>query len=293
VNAEQGRGAIAGGSSSPSFTVTAAGSRASLDSSGAARVSFTVTNTSAQTLKGRLLTRPSGPAKEEWFSIVGESVRDFAPNASQQAAVELNVPAGTPPGSYNFRLDAVSQVDPDEDYTEGPSVAFEVAAPPPPQKKKFPWWIFAIIGAVVLLIVIGVVVFLLVRGGGSKANVVSSGTGVIHGTFTFDVDTGTEASPASDVFWEQINAVARQMRPLNGATLVNLGRVNFDSLTAKRLSKLKYSSAPIPANADPTNQLVEGDVFAVHSKAGNFAKIKVLSYGYNLGIQWVTFRPRS
>jgi hypothetical protein len=37
----------------------------------------------------------------------------------------------------------------------------------------------------------------------------------------------------------------------------------------------------------------EGDVFAVHSNAGNFAKIKVHSYGYNLGVQWVTFRVGS
>jgi hypothetical protein len=277
----------------PSFSVAAARNRVNLDSSGAARASFTVTNTSAQMLKGRLLPRPSDPAKAEWFSIDGESVRDFAPNASEQAAVQLNVPSGTPPGSYTFRLDAVSQVNPDEDFTEGPSVAFDVAPPPEP-KKPFPWWIVAVVGGVVLLIVIGVVVFLLVRGGGSKATVVSSGTGVIHGTFTYDVDTGTEiGGPMADLFWEQQTAVARQMRPLNGATLVNLGRVNFDSLTAKELSKLNYSSAPIPANADPTNQLVEGDVFAVHSNAGNFAKIKVLSYGFNLGVQWVTFRVGS
>jgi hypothetical protein len=273
----------------PSFTVTAAGSKVSLDSSGATKTSFTVTNTSAQTLKGRLLTRPREPAKAEWFSILGESVRDFAPNASQQATVQLNVPPGTPPGSYSFRLDAVSQVDPDEDFTEGPSVAFDVAPPPEP-KKPFPWWIVAVAGGVLLLIVIGVVVFLLVRDGGSKATVVSSGTGTIPGTFLFDVDTGQVTQAGADLFWEQQTAVARRMAPMNGATLVNLGRVDFDSLSAEKLSKLNYSRAPIPANADPTNQLVEGDVFAVHSNAGNFAKIKILSYGRNLGVQWVTFR---
>jgi hypothetical protein len=149
----------------PSFTVTAAGQRVNLDATGTARASFTVTNTSAQTLKGRLLTRPYDPAKPEWFSIVGESVRDFAPNAAEQVVVQLNVPPASPPGSYSFRLDAVSAVDPDEDFTEGPSVAFDVTAPPPPKKKKFPWWILAVVGAVVLLIIIGVVVFLLVRDG--------------------------------------------------------------------------------------------------------------------------------
>ena len=149
----------------PSFTVTAAGQNVNLDASGTAQASFTVTNTSAQTLRGRFLTRASEPAKAEWLSIVGDSVRDFAPNAAEQAIVQLNVPPTSPPGSYSFRLDAVSEVDPDEDFTEGPSVAFDVAAPPAEEKKKFPWWILAIVGGVLLLIIIGVVVFLLVRGG--------------------------------------------------------------------------------------------------------------------------------
>lgn len=152
----------------PSFTVTAAGQRVNLDATGAAKASFTVTNTGAQALRGRILTRPADPAQPDWFSIGGESVRDFARSAAEQVVVQVQVPPGTPPGSYSFRLDAVSEDDPDEDYAEGPSVAFEVAPPPPPPpKKKFPWWILAIVGAVVLLIIIGVVVWLLVRDTGT------------------------------------------------------------------------------------------------------------------------------
>src|SRR5207253_9939754 len=66
-----------------------------------------------------------------------------------QVVVQLNVPPASPPGSYSFRLDAVSEVNPDEDFTEGPSVAFDVAAPPPAKKKKFPWWILIVVGAIV------------------------------------------------------------------------------------------------------------------------------------------------
>jgi hypothetical protein len=154
----------------PSFTVTAAGQKVNLDPSGGAQAPFTVTNTSAQTLSGRLLATPTDPAKAEWLSIVGEPTRNFAPNAAEQVVVQLSVPPTTAPGSYAFRLDAVSEVDPDEDFTEGPSVAFDVAAPLAAPKKKFPWWILAIIGAVVLLIIIGVAVFLLTRGGGSSSN---------------------------------------------------------------------------------------------------------------------------
>jgi serine/threonine-protein kinase len=142
--------------------VTAAGQRVNLDKTGAAQASFTVTNTSPNSRKGRLLTRPRDPAKPEWLAVVGEAVRSFAPNAAEQAVVQLNVPPGSPPGSYSFRLDAVSEDDPDEDYTEGPSVAFEVAPPPAPTKKKFPWWIL-IVAAVVLLIIVGVVAWLLLR----------------------------------------------------------------------------------------------------------------------------------
>jgi hypothetical protein len=150
----------------PSFAVTAAGGTVTLDDSGAASASFTVTNTTPQTVTGKLLTHPTDPARPEWFSIVGESIRDFTPNAVQDVVVQLNVPPGSPPATYAFRLDAVAEDDPDEDYTEGPSVAFVVAAPPTAPKKKFPWWILIVAGAVVLVIVIGVVVWLLTKGDG-------------------------------------------------------------------------------------------------------------------------------
>ena len=144
----------------PSFTVTTASDRVTLDDSGAARASFTVTNTSSQALRGRLLTRPRDAAKPEWFTVAGESVRDFAPNGAQQVVVELKVPPGTPPGSYSFRLDAVSEDEPDEDFTEGPYVGFDVAAPPPPPPKKFPWWILALVGAALLIIIVVVIVLI-------------------------------------------------------------------------------------------------------------------------------------
>ncbi|NJK53300.1 MAG: hypothetical protein HC936_11715 [Leptolyngbyaceae cyanobacterium SU_3_3] len=49
-------------------------------------------------------------------------------------------------------------------------------------------------------------------------------------------------------------------------------------------------------NFDPTdnrrNLLVNGSVFAVKTNSGNFAKVQVLSYGYNLQVQWVTYHPK-
>jgi hypothetical protein len=270
----------------PSFTVTTASEKVTLDDSGAARASFTVTNTSAQTLKGRLLPRPYDPAKLEWFSIVGESVRDFAPNATEQVVVQLNVPPTSPPGSYSFRLDAVSAVEPDEDYTEGPSVAFDVAAPPPPPpKKKFPWWILAIVGAVVLLIIIGVVIWLLVRDDGTK--VVSSGNVTIATNRLFDVDNFAAEARKADVLWQLDAGNNYQMAPApqTNATLVNIGfDFDFDSIDAAFLTTLTYTAGPIPAD-----ELGVGDVFAVHSGDGNFAKLKVLLLSTGIQLQWVTY----
>ena len=145
-----------------SFTVTSTDQTVRLDANGAAQAAFTVTNTSAQTLRGRLLTRPGDTAKPEWFSIVGETSRLLAPNVAERVAVQLNVAPIPAPGTYSFRLDAVSEANPDEDFTEGPSVTFQIAVPPPPDK-PFPWLIVAVAGGVVLLILIIVVVVLIAR----------------------------------------------------------------------------------------------------------------------------------
>jgi hypothetical protein len=129
--------------------------------------------------------------------------------------------------------------------------------------------------------------------------VVSQGTAVLKGTFHFDLDNGTEAlpgaatPPGSDIWWEQSTAVVRMMAPSNGAKLINLGVVNFATLSPTALLQLPYSTAPIPGNNDATNKLVTGDVFAVHTNGGNYAKVKVVDYGYNMVIQWETYKAES
>ncbi len=123
--------------------------------------------------------------------------------------------------------------------------------------------------------------------------IISSGTWTLQGTYTFDFDTGVQApSSGADVHWniQTLNPVMQaQMVPLSSATLVNLGIVNFNNITLAKLQSYSYSTTPIDGNNDSTNQLVNGDVFAVHTSSGNYAKVLVLSYGYNIQIQWVTY----
>ncbi len=126
----------------------------------------------------------------------------------------------------------------------------------------------------------------------SSAGIVSQGTATIKGTWLFDFETGTNVGLGSigDVWWEQIDAVKRQMVPQNSAQIVNLGQVNFSQVTPAAMQSFIYGTTPIPGNNDATNQLVNGDVFCVKTSAGNIAKVGVVSYGYDLGIEWVTYK---
>jgi hypothetical protein len=126
-------------------------------------------------------------------------------------------------------------------------------------------------------------------GGGA---VISSGQGVLRGTWMFDFDSGAESGAAgADVWWDQQTDVLRQLSPQGVAGLVSLGQVSFDALTAPDLAGEAYGQAAIPGNATGQNELLPGSTFAVHTGAGNYAKVQVVEYGYNLTLKWVTYSP--
>jgi hypothetical protein len=126
-------------------------------------------------------------------------------------------------------------------------------------------------------------------------NIVSQGTTTLKGTYVFDLDSGVQGVPGPnvDIWWDQQTNVLRQMVPQNNATIINLGLANFSAITLANLQNLPYATTPIVGNNDATNKLVNGDVFAVKTTSGNYAKIKVITYGYDLVIQWVTYHLNS
>ena len=126
-----------------------------------------------------------------------------------------------------------------------------------------------------------------------SSSVLSSGTTILKGTWIFDCESGTltgNLNGPGDIWWEQIDNVKRQMVPVGGANIINLGNLNFNSLTPQALQALTYSNTPIIGNNDASNQLTNNDVFAVLTKEGNVAKIKVTNYDYNMTIEWVTYK---
>jgi hypothetical protein len=156
------------------FTITAATNTIRLDDTRQAQTTFTVFNSSGRAMRGRARIVVQNPASETWVSLVGDAEKDFPIAGTHQYDVKIAVPAGSPPGSYPFRLDVVGTENPDEEFSQGPTVTFEVPAPAP-AKNPFPIWIPIALVAV-LLLVGGVIAFLLLRGPGgiSPANATST-----------------------------------------------------------------------------------------------------------------------
>jgi hypothetical protein len=131
------------------FTITAPSSTITLDAQGRGEIAFTVANASGRALRGRVSVVPQGSAQIAWLKLAGESERDFPVGNVQQFTVQVAVPAGAMEGNYAFRLDAFSVQNPDEDYTQGATVAFAVAKREP--SRPFPWWIVAVAACVLVI----------------------------------------------------------------------------------------------------------------------------------------------
>lgn len=122
--------------------------------------------------------------------------------------------------------------------------------------------------------------------------IVSSGAGSLDGTWHFDFDTGAQVQ-AGDIWWDIIEYIGHTVGdivPNGDARVVNLGAVDFDSLTYSSLWYLPFSTNPIHGSDDASSQLAPGDVFAVLTSDGNVAKVRVEAYAYTLQLRWVTYQ---
>jgi hypothetical protein len=122
---------------------------------------------------------------------------------------------------------------------------------------------------------------------GRSSTILFSGLAVLKGTWSISFETG-EQGGLGDVWWDQKTPSTRSMAPKGGSRIVNLGLRDFDSITPDSLIKLNYSMNPIIGD-DDSNQLIANDVFAVLTSHGNYAKVKVLTPGYDIKLQWTTY----
>lgn len=136
------------------FAITTVKSQIELKKGKKSSVSYTVTNSTGNQLTARARISPLEGADESWFTIEGESERDFAENDTQQYSVSVNIPAEIQSGSYKFKLDVFSVENPDEIFSEGPVIEILISEAPVDDNnndKPFPLWIIAVIAAVILI----------------------------------------------------------------------------------------------------------------------------------------------
>ncbi|NIM94242.1 MAG: hypothetical protein GTO18_11095 [Anaerolineales bacterium] len=147
------------------FDITIPSNTVVLDSGRRGEASFTVTNISGRPFRARAVVVSDEPSIKPWITIEGQPERDFAIAGTQQYVVNVAVPKDAQPGNYSFRLDMAREDIPDEDYTVGSIVTFEVPESEPEQAFP-PWMIFALIG--VLVVVGGVIAWLLLKNGDDR-----------------------------------------------------------------------------------------------------------------------------
>jgi hypothetical protein len=127
--------------------------------------------------------------------------------------------------------------------------------------------------------------------GWNELAVQSKGTTTLKGTWTFDLDAGVPGPPyGADIWWEQVDEVTRFLVPQSGAMLAYMDQPNFDAVSVQTLQAQPYTGTPINGSDNASNQLTPGTVIAVRTGSGRYAKLKIDSYGYNLGMSWVTYK---
>ena len=112
-------------------------------------------------------------------------------------------------------------------------------------------------------------------------------TATIKGTWSFDVDTGQDVGYMADLWWEQVTETERRIVPQNGAEYANLGIVDFNSIVD--FSSYNFSGDPIDGSVDH-NTIPDGSVLIVKTDIGNYAKMRIDNYDYNLNVTIVVYR---
>ena len=123
---------------------------------------YSVTNTSSDSLDGRLSVVVSGPSKAQWFTIDGDRERTFGAGETQTATIKASFPPDVAGGEYPFRLRVIAVNDPDNDHAEGPMTTARLAAIGEVVIRKSWLWLWILLG-VLAAIVIGVVLYFILR----------------------------------------------------------------------------------------------------------------------------------
>ncbi len=247
------------------FAITAASNTILLDSQRQGQTTFTVTNLLGRPLRGRARLVTQQPDAAPWLSIIGEAERDLPIAGTQQYGVQVTVPASGPAGSYSFRLDMIGVENPDELFTEGPTVSFSV--PEPEVKKPWPSWLpYAVIGGVVVLILVVIVVIVATRP--PPATIHASGTLNIPQTFLADLDQGVIGDEVgADIWFQGVTATTRYVTPWSGVLIAKMG--------TSPVGKSGCAAAALSSARIDINNLPVGTYVCVRTNQGRYSQFRV------------------
>ncbi|MEM7049067.1 MAG: PASTA domain-containing protein [Acidobacteriota bacterium] len=149
------------------FQIVSSAEKVALDKEGKGELTFVVTNL-AQSVAGRVVLVPLEETDEGWLSVE-DGERELSANQPEEFKLAVEVPGEVPPGEHRFRIDVVSELNPDEDFSEGPTITLTKAAP-----SRRLWWILLAVSLVVLIALVGVL--LVVMGGGKDGDGAAEGS---------------------------------------------------------------------------------------------------------------------
>lgn len=112
---------------------------------------YSVTNTSSDSLDGRLSVVVSGASKAQWFTIDGDRERTFGAGETQTATIKASFPPDVAGGDYPFRLRVIAVNDPDNDHAEGPMTTAKLAATGVVVVKKSWLWLWILLGVLAVI----------------------------------------------------------------------------------------------------------------------------------------------
>ena len=132
------------------------------------QAAFTVSNQTGKAIRVRATPTALDPTQAAWLSVVGPAERDYPIGGTEQITIAVLVPTDAAAGTYPFRLDVASVINPDDDWANGPVVAFDVpelpVEPPPPTPPEPPGYLETVLGAL---------------GGGLPLGAIGAGLGLL------------------------------------------------------------------------------------------------------------------
>lgn len=98
-----------------------------------------------------------------------------------------------------------------------------------------------------------------------------------------DLETGSKSKVAADVFWTEEDKVSRLVAREEARFAFLSDKQPQESITADQLKQLEYKDETLGSEDLP---LSTGMVFAVHTREGNYASVRIDAVKDNLTLRW-------